>query len=84
MSRLPHFLALVAALLMPSAARAVIVYGGDGTQNVADFATTDPRNRVGIVGTSLSGVYLGSVGGQDWVLTANHVGAKSFTLDKTE
>ena len=84
MSRLPHFLALAVALLMPSAARAVIVYGGDGTQNVADFATTDPRNRVGIVGTSLSGVYLGSVGGQDWVLTANHVGAKSFTLDKTE
>jgi len=83
MRRAGCLLSLIGVLAWPALAHAVIVYGGDGTQNVADFATTDPRNRVGIVGSSLSGVYLGSVGGQDWVLTAKHVGAGSFTLDGT-
>ena len=83
MRRAGCLLSLIGLFAWPALAHAVIVYGGDGTQNVADFATADPRNRVGVVGTSLSGVYLGSVAGEDWVLTANHVGAKSFTLDGT-
>lgn len=83
MRRAGCLLCLIGLVAWPPLAHAVIVYDGNGTQNVADFATTDPRNRVGIVGTSLSGVYLGSVGGQGWVLTANHVGAGSFTLDGT-
>ena len=84
MRRAGCLLCLIGLVAWPPLAHAVIVYDGDGTQNVADFATTDPRNRVGIVGTSLSGVYLGSVGGQGWVLTANHVGAGNFTLYKKE
>jgi hypothetical protein len=72
--------ALLLSLALATVVRAVIVFGGDGTQNVADFATDDSRNRVGVV-NGCAGVYLGSVGGADWVLTANHVGAGSFTLD---
>lgn len=74
-----RLLPLLAALALPAVARAVIVYGGDGTQNVAGFALDDPRGRVGVV-NGCTGVYLGEVGGSDWVITAAHVGAGSFAL----
>ncbi len=48
--------------------------------------TTDPGippwNYVGSIGGT-SGVYLGSYGGNDWVLTAAHVGIGNFTLGVT-
>lgn len=79
MSRSPRLLALVAALVLPCIGRAVIVYGGDGTQNTTAPANGAPWNRVGVV-NGASGVYLGSYAGKDWVLTADHVGLGSFRL----
>ncbi len=79
MSRIPHFLALAVTLLLPGIVRAVIVYGGDGTQNTTAPSNGAPWDRVGIV-NGCTGVYLGSVGGADWVLTAAHVGQGSFAL----
>ncbi len=79
MSRSPRLLALATALVLPCIARAVIVYGGDGTQNTTAPANGAPWNRVGVV-NGASGVYLGSYAGKDWVLTADHVGFGSFTL----
>jgi hypothetical protein len=68
--------------MSPLMARAVIVYGGTGTQNATATGTAAPFDRVGIV-NGCTGVYLGSIGGEDWVLTANHVGAGSFSLNGT-
>ena len=68
--------------MCPLVARAVIVYGGTGTQNATATGTDAPFDRVGIV-NGCTGVYLGSIGGEHWVLTANHVGAGSFSLNGT-
>ncbi len=90
MSRFPRLLALATALVLPCIARAVIVYGGDGTQNTTAPAADSPAygvpwERVGLVAMTstfnATGVYLGNYGGKDWVLTAAHVGAHDFTLN---
>lgn len=73
-------LLLVAALLLPVVARAVIVAGGDGTQNTTAPANGAPWDHVGTIG-SASGVYLGAFGDGFWVATATHVGAGAFTLN---
>jgi hypothetical protein len=62
-----------------SAARAVIVSGGDGSGNLTGDGVSG-WDYVGAVGGA-SGVYLGSYDGNDWVLTAAHVGAGAFTLN---
>jgi hypothetical protein len=71
---------LTVALLCTQIAQAVNYYGGDGTGQ-----TTAPTDDPGWanVGTrsSASGVYLGDYGGSYWVLTANHVGAGTITLN---
>jgi len=82
MRRAGCIFSLIGLIAWPALAHAVIVYGGDGTQNTTAPSNGAPWDRVGIV-NGCTGVYLGSVGGADWVLTANHVGAGSFTLDGT-
>jgi len=79
MRRAGLLLSLIGLLALPAAVRAVVVYDGDGTQDVAAFAIDDPRGRVGVV-NGCTGVYLGDVGGADWVITAAHVGEGSFTV----
>jgi len=91
MNGLPKSLQLVAALLLLTAASlpAVIVAGGDGTQNTTDPASDQGWSYVGSVNYSdgslnASGIYLGQYGGSYWVLTANHVatsGLGSYTLN---
>src|SRR4051812_44329093 len=76
-SRLLLLAAVVAAQLAPIA-RAVIVYGGDGTQNTTAPGNGAPWDHVGTIGGA-TGVFLGSYGGNSWVITANHVGAGDFT-----
>jgi len=97
MNGLPKSLQLVAALLLLALApaRAVIVSGGDGTQNTTSPGSTPASSQgwsyVGSVNYSdgslnASGVYLGEYGGSYWVLTANHVatdGLGSYTLNGT-
>jgi Trypsin. len=61
-------------------AGAVIVQGGDGSQNVTADGAGGGWDYVGSVGGA-SGVYLGETNGAFWVLTAVHVGAGSFTLN---
>lgn len=76
-SRLLFALGLAAAAAPCS--RAVIVFGGDGTQNTTAPANGAPWSHVGTIGGA-TGVYLGSYGGGYWVATATHVGAGNFTL----
>lgn len=93
MNGLPKSLQLVAALLLLTAASlpAVIVAGGDGTQNTTAPASDQGWSYVGSVNYSdgslnASGIYLGQYGGSYWVLTANHVatsGLGSYTLNGT-
>ncbi|MGI8964554.1 MAG: trypsin-like serine protease [Limisphaerales bacterium] len=72
-------LMLLVLFFMVSKSRAVIVYGGNGTQNTT-APTDDPGwNNVGVIGGGATGVYLGN----RWVLTANHVGAGSILLAGT-
>lgn len=81
MRRAGCLLCLIGLFAWPALAHAVIVYGGDdGTQNTKAPSNGAPWNRVGIV-NGCTGVYLGSVGGADWVLTAAHVGSGSFTIN---
>jgi len=75
-------LALALAILAAPSLHAVIVAGGDGTQNTTGAGAGTGWNYVGTRGVG-SGVYLGNFDGNDWVLTANHVGAGSFTLGST-
>jgi len=70
------FLLLLSGL---SVARGVIVAGGDGSGNTTGDGVGG-WDYVGAVGGA-SGVYLGNYDGNDWVLTAAHVGAGSFTLN---
>jgi hypothetical protein len=62
-------------------ARAVIVAGGDGTQNTTGSGVSGWDYVGAITSGGASGVYLGDYGGSYWVLTAAHVGAGAFTLD---
>lgn len=82
MRRAGCLLSLIGLFAWPALAHAVIVYGGDGTQNTTAPSNGAPWNRVGSV-NGCTGVYLGSVGGADWVLTAAHVGPGSFTINKS-
>ncbi len=61
---------------------AVIVAGGDGAQNSTGSGAGVGWSYVGTRGV-VSAVYLGNFYGDNWVLTANHVGAGSFTLGGT-
>jgi hypothetical protein len=70
------------ALVVASAGRAVIVAGPDGTINTSAPPDGAPWDHVGTIGGA-SGVFLGSYGGGDWVITANHVGLGNFTLNST-
>jgi len=63
-------------------ASAVIVAGGDGTQNTTGVGAGDGWDYVGTV-NGASGVYLGDYDGNYWVITANHVGGGSFNLGGT-
>src|SRR5437773_2137455 len=65
-----------------SVVRALVVYGGDGTQNTTAPGNGAPWDHVGTIGGA-TGVYLGSFGGGSWVITANHVGVGDFTLGGT-
>jgi hypothetical protein len=72
---------LCAVLLgLTSPARAVIVYGGDGTQNTTPPGNGAPWDHVGTIGGA-TGVYLGGYDGGYWVATASHVGAGDITLN---
>lgn len=63
-------------------ARAVIVAGGDGTQNTT-APTDDPGwANVGLL-NGATGVYIGSYSNGYWVLTATHVGLGNITLGGT-
>jgi hypothetical protein len=67
-------------LLCCGMARAVILSGGDGSGNATGAGAGSGWDYVGSIGGA-SGVYLGDYGGSQWVLTAAHVGAGSFTLN---
>lgn len=71
-------------LWAPLTSRAVIVAGGDGTQNTTSTGAGGGWNYVGgLDSNGATGVYLGAYGGGNWVLTAAHVGAGNFTLSGT-
>ena len=61
------------------AARAIVIAGGNGTQQTSDPANGMPWNYVGTV-NGLSGVFLGDYNGNYWVLTASHVVASGTSL----
>jgi hypothetical protein len=65
-----------------SLTRAVILATGDGTQNATDTGAGDGWNYVGTV-SGASGVYLGTYGGQHWVITGWHVVENDFILNGT-
>lgn len=73
-------LALSFAASLSQQARAVIVDGGDGTQNTTAPANGAPWDHVGTIGGT-TGVYLGAFSSGYWVATATHVGAGNFTLN---
>lgn len=60
---------------------AVIVSGGDGTQNGTGAGAGEGWNYVGIGLGQATAIYLGQYGGAFWVITAAHVGAADFLLD---
>jgi hypothetical protein len=64
------------SVLLATPTRAVIVYGGDGTQNTSAPADDPGWANAGIRGGA-TGVYLG----HHWVLTAAHVGIGSIVLN---
>ncbi len=63
-------------------ARAVIVYGGDGTQNTTALTDDPGWANVGLL-NGATGVYIGSYASGYWVLTATHVGSGNITLGGT-
>ncbi|MDQ6631985.1 MAG: S1 family peptidase [Verrucomicrobiota bacterium] len=75
----PLVLMLCVLFFMASTSRAVIVFGGTGTQNTTAPPDDPGWNNVGVIGGGATGVYLGN----SWVLTANHVGAGSIVLAGT-
>ena len=74
-------------LLCTPWARALVIAGGNGTQNFTAPTGTGFSSDPGFanVGTihGLGGVYLGNYGGNYWVLTASHVGLGDLTLGGT-
>ena len=79
---LAGLVALVSLLTLSLNAGAVIIADGDGTGNTDGTGAGTGWDYVGAL-NGASGVYLGAYGGAYWVLTANHVGAGSFTLNST-
>ena len=74
-------LACLTGLAAP-ALHAVILATGDGTQNTTGTGAGPGWDYVGTVSFA-SGVYLGNYAGDNWVLTAWHVGEGTFTLGGT-
>ena len=73
------------ALASADSARALVIYGGDGTGNNTDPGGGLPWNNAGSVGGA-SGIFLGNFSTGAWVLTATHVaggGAPGITLGGT-
>lgn len=70
------------ALALAPAASAIVIDGGDGSQNLSVPTDNPGWENVGQI-NGASGVYLGVYGGSPWVLTAAHVGVGSFLLDGT-
>ena len=66
---------LAAFLLLPPAGRAIVIAGGDGTQNFSA-----PGDDPGFANVASNGVYLGNYGGSYWAITATHVGAGNMVL----
>ncbi len=66
----------LAAMLLASAAQAVVISSGNGTGNSAPPVDDFGFENVGVTDTGLSGVYLGN----GWVLTANHVSSRPILL----
>lgn len=80
MRKLSRFLAVWGVIaLVTSTLRAVIVVGGDGTQNVTAPSDNPGWDNVGSL-NGATGVYLGSYSSGYWVLTATHVGFGNITL----
>ena len=78
---------LWAALLCATGARALVIDGGNGTQNFTAPSGTGTHSdpgfaNVGNMGGG-TGVYLGDYNGNYWVLTAGHVGIGNITLGGT-
>jgi hypothetical protein len=61
---------------------AVILATGDGTQNTTGTGAGAGWDYVGQV-SGASGVYLGTYGGQQWVITGWHVAENNYTLGTT-
>ena len=68
-------IALAALLLLPTAGRAIVIAGGDGTQNFSA-----PADDPGFAHVASNGVYLGNYGGSYWAITATHVGPGNMVL----
>jgi hypothetical protein len=64
---------LLAGLALP--VRAIVIDGGNGTQNFSA-----PADDPGFANVASTGVYLGDYGGSYWAITASHVGAGNLTL----
>jgi len=60
--------------------RAIVIYGGTGSENTTDPGGGLPWANVGSL-NGATGVYLGVFGGVPWALTAAHVGAGTLTLE---
>ena len=60
--------------------RAIVIYGGTGSENTTDPGGGLPWAHVGSL-NGATGVYLGLYGGVPWALTAAHVGAGTLTLE---
>lgn len=74
-----RLLLIALAVGCASLARAVIVYGGDGTQNTTAPGNGAPWDHVGTL-NGATGVFLGNYNGSGWVITASHVGIGDFTV----
>lgn len=68
-------IALAALLVFPPVTRAIVIAGGDGTQNFSA-----PADDPGFANVASNGVYLGNYGGNYWAITATHVGAGDMVL----
>ena len=60
--------------------RAIVIYGGTGSENTTDPGGGLPWAHVGSL-NGATGVYLGLYGGVPWALTAAHVGAGTLQLE---
>jgi hypothetical protein len=62
--------------------RAIVIFGGNGTQNLTAPVSDPGWANVGSL-NGATGVYLGSYGGSYWVATAAHVGIGAISLNST-